>query len=166
MSAIAGAGKTTFSKKYLEDDNTIRVSRDDIRFHLINADNPNIKTKPYFSEERRVAHEYYKEIARILNSGKNAIGDATQYNIQSIQKTIKNVKKYLLEDIDLHIIVVYLNVPLEKCISNNLKRQGLERVPIHVQREMDSKRSSVKDILKEIPEIDEVLDIQYYYKED
>lgn len=159
MSGCPSSGKTELAKKYIWKDGVRYVSRDDIRFRMIGDE-------AYFSREKEVAREFYQRIAKNLEAGHDVIADATHINVASINKLIQYVKLHLASFNELEIIVVYLDTPVEVCAIQNAKREGKERVPVHVIKEMAEKRSSVKEILDSIPEVEEVYQIQYHYRED
>lgn len=109
MMGVPGSGKTTLAKKLVEDKpNTIRVSRDDIRFSLLEK-----------------GDEYLAE-------GKNVIADATHLNWGSRKKLIHNLT--VKPD---QILIVYVKVPLEKALKQNELRKGTKSyVPPEVIKNM------------------------------
>ena len=127
---IPGSGKSTWAKKFVKDKNIFIISRDEIRFSLLEpGDN-------YFAKEKRVWSEYIKRIQFFLSVG-DVIADATHLNEKSREK--------LLSALDLtyvHVNTVYFDIPLETCLKRNELREGLAKVPPET---IQSMRSSLTD---------------------
>ena len=128
-----GSGKSTFAKKLCkENKNCIHISRDDIRFSLIDPDK-----EEYFSRENEVFEIFTDKISEALKQ-KDAfvIADATHINPASRSKLVYNL------DIDLNTIninYIFFNTSLKDCLKNNEKRKGTKfYVPRGVIRRMHS----------------------------
>lgn len=122
---IPGSGKSTWAKKNALQLNASIVSRDEIRFSLIEdgAD--------YFSKETETYNLFVNEIQQRLNNGENVIADATHLNCASRIK--------LLNRLNLHgvnIIPIFFDTPLRIAMERNEKREGRARVPRSVMRRM------------------------------
>ena len=126
-----GSGKSTFAKKLCkENKNCIHVSRDDIRFSLIDPDK-----EEYFSKEDEVFRIFTNKISNALKQKDVfVIADATHINPASRSKLVHNL------DIDLNTIninYIFFNASLEDCLKNNEKRKGTKfYVPRDVIRRM------------------------------
>ena len=123
---IPGSGKSTWAKKFAKDKNIFIVSRDEIRFSLLEPGDE------YFAKEKRVWNEYVKRIQFFLGVG-DVIADATHLNEKSREK--------LLAALDLtyvHVNTVYFDIPLEICLKRNEQREGLAKVPPETIQSMKS----------------------------
>lgn len=124
-----GSGKSTYAKKYLLNENTIYVSRDEIRFSLINDEDE------YFSREKEVYREFIWQIYdAIHNKHKDVIADATHLNDKSRAKLFSSLP---LDFSKIDVIGVFFNTPLDICIKHNNMRKGTKTyVPISQIRRM------------------------------
>lgn len=117
---IPGSGKSTWVKNNLEKfDNSVIISRDNIRFHLTPED------QPYFINEKKVFQMYVNNINLALRQYENIFCDATHINWSSRRK--------LLEALDLkdqvRVNVLIATTPLEECLRRNAQRSGRACVP-------------------------------------
>lgn len=122
---LPGSGKSTIAQKVkntLKD--TIIVSRDSVRFSMVN------KEDQYFAKEKEVFKTYINKINQYLSEGYNVIADATHLNAASRNKLLKNVHGYN------ELIAVVADTPIENCLKRNLKRSGREKVPDEVIKNM------------------------------
>lgn len=119
MCGIPGSGKSTVAENYAKSaDNVIWVSRDQIRFSLLQ------EGEDYFSHENEVLDLFYSSIQKYLDNGYDVIADATHLNSKSRYNTLSQLN---LKDIELNI--VYVNVPLQVALERNAKRTGRALVP-------------------------------------
>lgn len=127
MMGVPGSGKTTFAKKLVEDKpNTVRVSRDDIRFSLLK------KGDEYFAKEKEVFKTFTEIIDKYLMEGKNVIADATHLNRRSRQKLLNGLKVK-----PERVLVIYKKVPIAIALKQNDLRKGTKSyVPKEVIRRM------------------------------
>lgn len=140
MVGIPGVGKSTAAAKMAQEENTLWVSRDTIRFSMV-AEN-----EEYFSREAEVFDTFAREIAARLFCGYNVVADATHITVKSRAKTINAVKhglklmsgneNYLEENVELQACVVRKS--LEKTLEQNENRRGTRSyVPKSVIRRMN-----------------------------
>ena len=85
MIGIPGSGKSTFAKQYLQDDDTLYISRDDIRYSLLKEGDK------YFKKEDEVFRKFGASIQDGLKKGYNVIADATHLTPQARLKLINRV---------------------------------------------------------------------------
>lgn len=128
MVGVPGSGKSTFAKEKIlkENENTIYVSRDEIRFSYIGCNDA------YFAKEKDVFRDYIDKIQAGLDEGKNVIADATHLNIKSRHKLLFSL--HLNDNID--VVTFYMKTPLDVCLKRNQKREEKYRVPEDVIRKM------------------------------
>ena len=115
-----GSGKSTAAKKMFQKD-ALYISRDEIRFALLQND------EPYFAHEDEVVENFYRQIQQGLNNGKVVVADATHLTEKARSATINSIK--LAEDDELMVNAVVACTPLEVSLERNAKRNGLARVP-------------------------------------
>lgn len=133
MSGAPGSGKSTYAKLLVQHDaNTIYVSRDVIRFSLLEPDDH------YFSKEAEVLETFYNNIISSLNEGYNVIADASHLNWRSRRILLENVAK---EVTSFQVEVIYMRPPLEVCFERNDTRTGRENVPHDVITKMYNSQS-------------------------
>ena len=131
LCGIPGSGKSTWAESYIKEFNTtynnyIRVSRDEIRFELLD-DNDD-----YFKHENLVWDIFIRHIRAGIVQYDNVIADATHLDERSRNKLIKELN---LHD-SVKINCVFFDVPVEVCLERNNKRAGWARVPASVIRRM------------------------------
>ena len=116
MIGCPGSGKTTYAKKALMNDNTVYVSRDEVRFALLQ------EGEEYFSREKEVYREFiWKIYNAIQNEHKDVIADATHLNEKSRAKLFSSLP---LDFSKIEVIGVYMNTPLEVSLERNRTRKG------------------------------------------
>ena len=119
MVGAPGSGKTTFIQNHMNKETDKHVSRDAIRFSLLNENDE------YFSKETQVFRNYINEINKALNEGYNVFADATHLNESSRNKLLKNirVKPSSTE-------CIYVRTPLERALElNELRKDTRAYVP-------------------------------------
>lgn len=124
----SGCGKTTWAANFIKEHNDIRyVSRDEIRFQLVNPD------ESYFSREKEVFRRFANIIRHTLVDGFDCIADATHLNEFSRRKLTQAIDMYFK---DYEIVYVSFNVNVDTCIEHNANREGRANVPETVIRNM------------------------------
>lgn len=136
MCGPSGCGKTTWAHDYMQD--TMYVSRDEIRFRLIKED------EDYFSREKEVFKEFVNEIVSRLKVGCDTIADATHLNEFSRRKLTQAIDMSITE---YEIVYVVFNVDVETCVARNANRTGRANVPENIIRNMcrDFKRPTLDE---------------------
>jgi len=145
----SGCGKTTWAMNFMKEHNDIRyVSRDEIRFQLINPD------ESYFSREKEVFRRFATIIRHTLIDGFDCIADATHLNEFSRRKLTQAIDMYFK---DYEIVYVSFNVSADTCIEHNANREGRANVPETVIRNMcrDFRTPSIEEDerVKEVIEV-------------
>lgn len=121
-----GAGKTTWARRNLNNNHTCYISRDEIRFRLLN-DNDD-----YFAKENDVYNTFVAKIAANLKV-RNVVADATHISNCSRKKLLSSIAK-----ITPKFEVIYITFPVEidMCLARNARREGRAQVPESVVRRM------------------------------
>ena len=117
MVGCPGSGKSTWIRNNYP--NVIPVSRDEIRFELLDERGGN-----YFDYENEVFTSFIHQIIGSLVVDEVTIADATHLNKKARQKVLNQVAKYVKE-----IEIVYFKVPLEVAQERNAQRAGRAFVP-------------------------------------
>ena len=121
MCGPSGCGKTTWAANFMKEHDDIRyVSRDEIRFQLVNPD------ESYFSREKEVFRRFANTIRQTLVDGFDCIADATHLNEFSRRKLTQAIDMYFK---DYEIVYVSFNVNVDTCIEHNANREGRANVP-------------------------------------
>ena len=115
MSGCPGSGKSTFAKNFLMNENTLYVSRDEIRFSMVK------EGEEYFSKENQVFNEFVRRINEGLSRGYNVIADATHLTEKSRSKLFFRLYANLS---NVEVVAVILDIPYEICIERNEKRSN------------------------------------------
>ena len=126
----AGAGKSTFASKFMNE-NTIWVSRDNIRFRYLDK-NPEAH---YFDFEKETFQDFINEIVAALKNNYNAIADATHLNTASRKKLTNAIDKYYK---NYKIIYIVFITDAGQCIKHNANRTGHRFVPKEIIQDMRS----------------------------
>lgn len=115
MCGCPGSGKSTYCKERRPyfGENVRYISRDDIRFSLVN------EGEEYFSHENEVFKEYIENIKQGLRICDATIADATHLNRGSRTKLFRNLGTSLK---GCKVIAVVIRTPLEVCLERNEKR--------------------------------------------
>lgn len=141
LCGIPASGKTAwamnFIKKHSDEQEMHYVSRDSIRFELLEPQ------EEYFSHEKDVFHIFFSVIAAFLSTNVDVIADATHLNKQSRAKLTRAIDTVFS---DYNIVYVYFDIPLEICLERNLQRTGRAVVPEEVMRSMyNNMRAPTRD---------------------
>lgn len=112
-----GCGKSTYIKNHLKE-NEIVISRDKIRFNMLNDNDE------YFSKEKEVYNEFIKQINDAIAADKDFYVDQTSLNRGSRSKLFNKLKKKPNE-----IIGIYFTTPLDIILQRNAQRVGRALVP-------------------------------------
>lgn len=147
---IPGSGKTTWCNQFIQNNDVRYVSRDEIRFSLVN------ENEPYFAHEKIVFKKFIGIIAQTLADGFDVIADATNLNRFSRSKLTQAIDEYIT---DYEIVYVVFNTNIDVCIERNEKRTGRTKVPTDVIYNMFNNFVSPNKFedkrVKEIIEVDE-----------
>ena len=122
LCGIAGSGKSTWINNHLAafKGYTKVVSRDDIRFMMVNED------EEYFSREKQVFKKFIEELKDGLENCDNVIADATHLNLASRTKLLRNLTSSLK---DANVYAIVINTPVKTCLKQNATRRGRRFVP-------------------------------------
>lgn len=110
LQGIAGSGKTTFAKKFIEENPSfIRVNRDDLR----------TMRHPYWipGQENMISCWEENIVKEALGRDFSVIVDATHLKEQYVKRWRNIASKYYAD-----FEIKQFNTPLEQCIANDLQR--------------------------------------------
>lgn len=116
------SGKTTFINDRIEALGGVHVSRDEIRFSLLESDDD------YFKHEGETFLTFCEQIQEALDNPKgpdDVYADATHLNKRSRKKLLK---KLHLQNVE-KIIILYFKVPYELLEKRNSARVGRVKIP-------------------------------------
>lgn len=162
MCGIPGSGKSTWIQTQLKSNEDVWISRDQIRFSLLQKD------EDYFACEEEVFSSF-------VNLTQQCIDDLTSYNIyvDATHLTIKARNKLLNKLLNLQnisIIPVWFNIPLDVALDRNEQRIGRAYVPPKVIAQMFTQQVpptfSERHPYSEIWEVDESCNINKTYGEE
>lgn len=125
MVGVPGSGKSTYIKNFQAEHGGIIISRDEIRFSMIDT------RDDYFSKEKQVFKTFVQEIQKALKENDVVYADATHISERSREKLLK-----ALDLTDVSVRAIVLQTPLQDCIYFNGLRTGLKQVPKGVIRRM------------------------------
>ena len=129
---VPGCGKTTWVKNQINKIGGLHISRDAIRFELLNDNDE------YFDKENEVFEHFILMIKLAIKDSahENIFIDATHLNENSRNKLLSRLN---LTDVDA-ITWVNFQVPLEIALARNEKRTGRALVPRSVIRRMNEQK--------------------------
>ena len=132
----SGSGKSTWCRGLVPRDTMAYVSRDEIRFSMLEEDDD------YFKHEKKVFKEFIRRIQEAIDNGVDEVyADATHLNTASRMKTLNNLS--LNENVK--VIPIYFDTPLRLCIERNAQRSGRALVPEDVIRKQFASKTSPID---------------------
>lgn len=112
LRGLPGSGKSTFAKKLVQDLDYTRVNKDDLRAMLHNSAHSKSKEKLILKIRDDI-------ITEAINNGKNVVVDDT--NLHPKHETqIRELAKSLNAKFEINDS--FLDIPVEICIQNDLKR--------------------------------------------
>ena len=128
LSGPAGCGKSTWAKSQVEKNGGIWISRDVIRFSMLQ------EGEDYFSHEEEVFDLFLRTIQNEINNpiATNIYVDATHLNRAARDKVLRRLNLDLLDE----TICVFFNIDAETAIERNEPRTGQAHVPRSVIRRM------------------------------
>lgn len=115
MIGAPGSGKSTYAKKLRGANSAVYISRDEIRFSLMNEGDA------FFSNEHQVYQEFTYEILKAISENKNVIIDATHLTKKSRQKLFNAIH---IDKNKTSVAAFYMDTPLDICIKRNETRKG------------------------------------------
>lgn len=128
MMGIPGSGKSTWIKNHLFPSCQVHVSRDNIRFALVN------EGEEYFSRETEVFNSFVEQINTYLSKGYDVYADATHISKASRNKVLSKINSHPKE-----INLIWINGGLITALLQNEKRKDTRSyVPKSVIRRMHS----------------------------
>ena len=144
MCGVPGAGKSTFLKNHIKEENSVIVSRDVIRFSIVKPE------EDYFSHEDEVLNIFWEQINKTLVEGKDAFVDQTSLTPRARKWLLQHVEGYK------HANLIWIDENLETCLERNELRRGTRAyVPRSVIRRMFSQFIE--------PSLDEGFDYIFHY---
>lgn len=112
MCGVPGSGKSTFLKNKIKPENTVVISRDEIRFSMVNP------YAEYFSREKEVQEEFWRQINEALKTGKDVFADQTSLTPRSRKWLLEHVEGYDTANL------VWIDEDLDTCVARNNMRRG------------------------------------------
>ena len=140
MCGAPAAGKTTFAKKFFTSADMLYVSRDEIRFSMLE------EGEDYFSHEKEVYTKFCDRLANGLldNIHTDVIADATHLTWRSRKLLMVNLQARKVDFNHIDIIPVVLNPALATLCSRNKQRLGRAQIPMENLVEMYDKFTNPK----------------------
>ena len=139
----AGSGKSTWIKNHANPGHSARISRDRIRFKKVK------ENEPYFSKEEDVYSEFIAQCTEALASDwvDDVYVDATHLTQKTRLKVLSDIRQQSYYDFDVTAVVI--KTSFETCLAQNAQREGRERVPDSVIRNMyNNFQSPLRDDLR------------------
>ena len=117
LCGVPGSGKSTFARDFKRNGNIVHISRDEIRFSILEDGDS------YFAHEDEVTEIFWDTINKNLAAGVSVIADQTSLNFRS--------RCWLLDHIHVPCtkMAIYMDIPFSVCKERNAQRTGLQRVP-------------------------------------
>lgn len=134
MCGIPGSGKSTWARKHLSSPGVAYVSRDEIRFSMIQ------EGEDYFSQEKKVFSKFAQEIVTWACMH-DVIIDATHINFAS-RKRIYDVLTANFDEDKIEVYCIWMNTPYNVCLARNAQRTGRALVPEHAIESMWRRRGA------------------------
>ena len=127
---IPGVGKSTWVRKMFDEKTDLIVSRDIIRFAILEEYN---EIEDYFKYEDQVWAEFINKINVCLADENidRLVVDATHLNPRSREKVLQELN---LSGVQVNILC--FNIPLQIALERNANRTGLAKVPDIVIKRM------------------------------
>lgn len=125
MCGPAGSGKSTYVRNHAKPGASAHISRDKIRFLMIQPD------EHYFSREDDVYAEFCKQIHDAFDCPwvEEVWADATHLTEKARNKLLTEAK---ISTLYIDVIPVVVKPSLEKTLAQNAQRTGRENVPERV----------------------------------
>ena len=125
---IPGSGKSTWVREQLNSECKHWISRDAIRFEVVQED------EEYFSKEKKVFGLFASAVQADIDSDfiTDIYVDATHLNEASREKLLGRLKN--LDKVNINAVL--FNIPLEVCLERNAQRTGRACVPETAIRNM------------------------------
>lgn len=125
MAGCPGSGKSTFLKIKVHSTNYEIISRDEIRFSLLQPGDD------YFAHENEVYKIFWEKINDALTTGKDVFVDQTSLTPKSRKWLLQHIKGYE------HANLIWIDENIETCLERNELRRGTRAyVPKSVVRRM------------------------------
>ena len=123
MSGIPSSGKSTWVRQHMDPEVDVHISRDEIRFALLNAEDE------YFKAEDKVKQFFYKQIEEYTSNGFTdgyIFIDATHLSLWSR----KQVRAHIAEGV--YTVAIDFDVDIKTALERNAQRSGRAVVPENV----------------------------------
>lgn len=123
LCGIPGSGKSYFAQQMSDINNTLWVSRDEIRYKALGGEDK-VTLRNYFSKENQVKEQFFETINMCLKYGYNTIADATHLHPAARKELLKRIYADHKET-----IAVVFTTPYPVCKERNHTRTGIRVVP-------------------------------------
>ncbi len=112
MAGCPGSGKSTFLKNKINKDDSVIVSRDEIRFSILKP------YEQYFAHEKEVLEIFWTKINEALAANKTVFADQTSLTPKSRKWLLDHVSGYD------HVNLIWIDEDLDTCLERNEMRRG------------------------------------------